>query len=180
MAGQDRWERAVLSGQSAIATALICIVVLVTLPLLKMLVRLGALVGLASLYINNPCREPSTHNKAWEMLLAERRRRIGERNAKDVSNLNVLSLIKNAVNDTTGLISGQRVMCDFVFFSFAYIDSESGVDAEYFALGAMGSWRIVEMAVLRRLATSFAMGLDGISSGIGGDGGTGSRAEPQG
>ena len=90
MAGQDRWERAVLSGQSAIATALICIVVLVTLPLLKMLVRLGALVGLASLYINNPCREPSTHNKAWEMLLAERRRRIGERNAKDVSNLNHL------------------------------------------------------------------------------------------
>ena len=70
-------------------------------------------------------------------------------------------------------------MCDFVFF-FAYIDSESGVDAEYFALGAMGSWRIVEMAVLRRLATSFAMGLDGMSSGIGGDGGTGSRAEPQG
>ena len=125
MAGQDRWERAVLSGQSAIATALICIVVLVTLPLLKMLVRLGALVGLASLYINNPCREPSTHNKAWEMLLAERSRRIGERNAKDVSNLNVLSLIKNAVNDTTGLISGQRVMCDFVFFSFAL----------YFALG---------------------------------------------
>ena len=67
-----------------------------------------------------------------------------ERNAKDVSNLNVLSLIKNAVNDTTGLISGQRVMCDFVFFSLAYIDSESGVDAEYFALGAMGSWRIVD------------------------------------
>ena len=98
------------------------------------------------MYINNPCREP-THHKAWEMLLAERRRRIGERTQR-TSNLNVISLIKNAVNDTTGLISGQRVMCDCVLL-FAYIDSESGVDAEYFALGAMGSWRIVEMAVLR-------------------------------
>ena len=140
---------------------------------MPVLVRLGTLVGLASLYLNNPCREPSTHHRAWEMLLAERRRRIGERNAKDVSNLNVISLIKNAVNDTSGLIGGQRVMCDFVFFSFAYIDSESGVDAEYFALGAMGSWRIVEMAVLRKLATNFAVGLDGMAGT--GDAGRGGR-----
>ena len=63
-----------------------------------------------------------------------------------------------------------------MFFSFAYIDSESGVDAEYFALGAMGSWRIVEMAVLRKLATNFAVGLDGMAgTGDAGRGGRGGR-----
>jgi hypothetical protein len=37
----------------------------------------------------------------------------------------------------------------------------------------MGSWRIVEMAVLRKLATNFAVGLDGMAGT--GDAGRGGR-----
>ena len=40
-------------------------------------------------------------------------------------------------------------MVDFIFFAMAYVDSEAAVDAEFFALGAMGTWNVVPMAPLR-------------------------------
>ena len=143
-----------------VATAIICAAVLIALPLLRMLFRLLALVSLAALYLNNPARDSSTHSRCWDALLAERRRRIAERNSKDLSKFNVVGLFKNAFTDTAGLLQGQRVMVDFVFFSMAYLDSKADVDAEYFALGVMGSWMVVEMAALRKVAAGVATTLD--------------------
>ena len=47
-------------------------------------------------------------------------------------------------------MQGQRVMVDFHLFAMAYVDSEAAVDAEFFALGAMGTWNVVPMAPLQR------------------------------
>jgi hypothetical protein len=113
----------------------------------------AAIVSLAALYLNNPARDASTHARCWETLLAERRRRIAERNSKDLGNFNVIGLFKNAINDTAGLLQGQRVMVDFVFFSAAYLDSEAEVDGEYFAFGGMGSWTVVGLALFRLICS---------------------------
>lgn len=156
-----------MTGQSMVATAVICVVVLAALPLLRMLFRLMALASLAALYLNNPARDASTHGRCWELLLNERRRRIAQRNSKDLGNFNVVRIFKNALSDTAGLLQGQRVMVDFVFFSAAYLDSEAEVDGEFFALGGMGSWTVVEMAVLRGMAAGVAATIDNAAAAAG-------------
>ena len=47
------------------------------------------------------------------------------------------------MTDATSLLQGKRVMVDFVFFSMAYLDSEAGVDGEFFALGAGPAFRLI-------------------------------------
>ena len=54
------------------------------------------------------------------------------------------------------MLQGQRVIVDFVFFGAGYLESDAEVDGEYFAVGAMGSWNIVEMAALRKLTAGVA------------------------
>ena len=164
-----------MTGQSMVATAVICTLILVALPLLKALVRLMALVSLAALYLNNPARDPSTHGRCWELLLNERRRRIAERNSKDLGKFKLVSLVKNALNDTAGLLQGQRVIVDFVFFGAGYLESDAEVDGEYFAVGAMGSWSVVEMAALRKITTGVAATISKAAE-VAGGGGDGSES----
>ena len=86
--------------------------------------------------------------------------------------------MKNALSDTAGLLQGQRVMVDFVFFSAAYIESEAEVDSEFFAVGVMGSWTVVEMAALRGIAASVAATMDRAAEAAGmNDGGGGAKRE---
>lgn len=165
-ARERRWAsdaRSASLGQSLVANAIITTVVFLALHHLRALVRLVLVATLAALYLNNPARDARTHASCWECLLAERRRRQGERNAEDLSRFDVVRFLKNAVGDAAGLMQGQRVMVDFVFFAMAYVDSEAAVDAEFFALGAMGTWNVVPMAPLRSAAAAVAATLEDLS-----------------
>lgn len=165
-ARERRWAsdaRSASLGQSLVANAIITTVVFLALHHLRALVRLALVATLAALYLNNPARDARTHASCWESLLAERRRRQGERNAEDLSRFDVVRFLKNAVGDAAGLMQGQRVMVDFVFFAMAYVDSEAAVDAEFFALGAMGTWNVVPMAPLRSAAAAVAATLEDLS-----------------
>ena len=165
-ARERRWAsdaRSASLGQSLMANAIITTVVFLAMHHLRALVRLALVASLAALYLNNPARDARTHASCWECLLAERRRRQGERNAEDLSRFDVVRFLKNAVGDAAGLMQGQRVMVDFIFFAMAYVDSEAAVDAEFFALGAMGTWNVVPMAPLRSAAAAVAATLEDLS-----------------
>ena len=47
-----------------------------------------------------------------------------------------------------------------MFCSFAYLESESEVDAQFFAVGAFGSWHVVEMSRVRGVVEWAASALD--------------------
>ena len=72
------------------ANAIITTVVFLAMHHLRALVRLALVASLAALYLNNPARDARTHASCWECLLAERRRRQGERNAEDLSRFDVV------------------------------------------------------------------------------------------
>jgi hypothetical protein len=149
-----------VSGQSTAVNACILAFVLVFMPMLRALFRAALLVALGAAFTSNPGRDESARRRCWDVLLDERRRRINERNVHDASNLNVIRMIKNAVNDIGGALQGRRVMVDFVFSSFAYLESASEVDAQFFAVGAFGSWHVVEMARVRGVVEWAASALD--------------------
>ena len=155
-----RWADAPRETRSALVELALVALAFLLLPFLRALVRVGAVLCLTAMYVNNPARDERGREGAWACLLAERRRMIASRDADSLKRFELFTFIKNQVGDAVAVVQGRRVLCDFALFALAWLESENPVDAECFALGALGTWTPVPTAPFRKVAVAISAAME--------------------